>query len=83
MMQQEFARPEQLNFKDDGIFPNSSLPLLLYRQAITTDAEGPASVFEEGFARNDWTNSWQNGVYPFPHYHSTSHEVPGVYSGAA
>lgn len=77
------VQPEQLNFKDDGIFPNSSLPLLLYRHAITTDAEDPASVFEERFARNDWTNSWRNGVYPFPHYHSTSHEVLGVYSGAA
>jgi uncharacterized protein YjlB len=83
IQQQNFIQPEQLNFKDDGIFPNSPLPLLFYQQAITTDAKDPASVLEQRFAENDWTNSWRNGVYPFPHYHSTSHEVLGVYSGAA
>ncbi len=81
--QQNFIQPEQLNFKDDGVFPNSALPLLFYRQALATDTEDPASIFEQRFAENDWTNSWRNGVYSFPHYHSTSHEVLGVYSGAA
>ncbi len=83
IQQQQFVEPEQLNFKDDGIFPNSPLPLLFYRQAITPVAKDPASIFEERFAENDWTNSWQNGIYSFPHYHSTSHEVLGVYSGIA
>jgi uncharacterized protein YjlB len=83
IQQHDFVQPEQLNFKDDGIFPNSPLPLLFYHQAITTEAKDPASIFEERFAENDWTNSWRNGVYFFPHYHSTSHEVLGVYSGTA
>jgi uncharacterized protein YjlB len=83
VQQHDFVQPEQLNFKDDGIFPNSPFPLLFYHQAITTEAKDPASIFEERFAENDWTNSWRNGVYSFPHYHSTSHEVLGVYSGAA
>jgi uncharacterized protein YjlB len=83
IQQRNFVKPEQLNFEDDGIFPNSPLPLLLYHQAITTEAEDRASIFEERFAENDWTNSWRDGVYSFPHYHSTSHEVLGVYSGAA
>jgi uncharacterized protein YjlB len=83
IQQEDFVQPEQLNFRGDGTFPNSPLPLLLYRQAIATGAKDPASVFEECFAENDWTNSWRNGVYSFPHYHSTSHEVLGVYSGAA
>jgi uncharacterized protein YjlB len=83
VQQQDFVQPEQLNFKDDGIFPNSRVPLLFYHQAITTKAKDPASIFEERFAENDWTNSWRDGVYSFPHYHSTSHEVLGVYSGAA
>ena len=57
--------------------------MLFYHQTITTEAKDPASIFEERFAENDWTNSWRDGVYSFPHYHSTSHEVLGVYSGAA
>jgi len=84
MVQQgEFVQPEQLSFKDDGIFPNSVLPLLFYRQAFITEAKDPASIFEQRFANNDWTNSWRDGVYSFPHYHSTSHEVLGVYRGSA
>ena len=81
--QHDFVQPKQLAFKDDGIFPNSPLPLLFYWHAIATDIKDPASVFEKCFAENDWTNSWRDGVYSFPHYHSTSHEVLGVYSGAA
>jgi uncharacterized protein YjlB len=72
---QDFVQPEQLNFNDNGIFPNSPLPLLFYRDAITTNAKDPASICEQRFAENDWTNSWRDGVYSFPHYHSTSHEV--------
>src|SRR5438045_8850823 len=83
IQQQDFIQPEQLNFNDDGIFPNSRLPLLVYQHAITTDAKDPSSIFEQRFAGNDWTNSWRDGIYSFPHYHSTSHEVLGVYSGAA
>ena len=80
---QESVKPEQFTFKDDGVYPGSILPLLLYRAAITTDAEDPASIFERKFARNDWCNSWRNGVYSFAHYHSTSHEVLGVFHGSA
>lgn len=76
-------QPEKLLFKDDGQIPNSHYPLLLYRQAfVARNAEG-AAWLENQFAKNNWTNSWRNGVYPFHHYHSTSHEVLGVYAGTA
>jgi uncharacterized protein YjlB len=81
--QQNFVQPEQFIFKDDGVFPNSPLALLFYPQALTAGRNDPASTFEQCFAENDWTNSWRDGVYSFPHYHSTSHEVLGVYSGTA
>jgi uncharacterized protein YjlB len=83
IQQQDFVQPKQLKFKDDGIFPNSILPLLLYERALITEAKDPATIVEQRFAENDWTNSWRDGVYSFPHYHSTSHEVLGVYSGTA
>ena len=81
--QQEFVEPEQFSFKDDGVFPNSVLPVLLYRQAFKTEIADRAFAIEQRFAENDWTNSWRNGVYSFAHYHSTAHEALGVYSGSA
>jgi uncharacterized protein YjlB len=80
--QQELVAPEQFRFKDDGVFPSNVLPLLVYRKAFTTEADR-ASIIEQCFSENDWTNSWRNGVYSFAHYHSTTHEALGVYCGAA
>lgn len=54
-------------------------PLLIYPGA------GPEAVtpefFEEMFTRNRWPAAWRNGVFPFHHYHSNSHEALGVYAG--
>jgi uncharacterized protein YjlB len=69
--------------KDDGVFPNSKLPLLLYRNAVRLPETEPAEVFEQLFRANDWSGSWRNGIYPYHHYHSTAHEVLGVYRGSA
>ncbi len=74
---------EKLFFKDDGKIPNSQYPLILYRNAFSARGGSGASWLEEKFAANNWTNSWRNGIYSFHHYHSTSHEVLGVYSGSA
>jgi len=74
--------PQQLVFKDDGAIPNNTLPLLFYREAFAPDTTNLASVIEQRFAENDWTGSWRAGVYPFAHYHSTTHEVLGVFSGS-
>ena len=79
----DIVQPGQFVFKDDGTFPNSKLPLLVYRQAVKVGDKDRAAVFEQRFAENDWTNSWRDGVYRFAHYHSTSHEVLGVYRGSA
>lgn len=35
------------------------------------------------FEKNGWTNSWDAGIFTYHHYHSTTHEVLGVYSGKA
>ncbi|MDF7814700.1 cupin domain-containing protein [Hymenobacter sp. YC55] len=75
--------PETYILQDDGRIPNSRYPLLVYRKAFTTTGSTGAAWLEDCFATNNWTNSWRNGVFPYHHYHSTSHEVLGVYSGTA
>ena len=70
--------------QDDGTFPNNgALPLLAYVGAVRLPDVNPAAAFEELFHANGWGDSWRNGVYSFHHYHSTAHEVLGVYSGTA
>jgi len=69
-------------FKDDGLLPNNTLPLLVYRFAFPV-SDSLADVMEETFASHNWTNSWRNGVYPYHHYHSITHEVLGIYKGSA
>lgn len=69
-------------FADAGVIPNNpSLPLILYRQALTEDGTDRASAFERLFVSHGWGGTWRNGMYPFHHYHSTAHEVLGIASG--
>ena len=70
--------PETHVFADDGVFPNSRLPVLIYRGVLATPN---AAAFEEMFATNGWSSAWRNGLYGVHHYHSTAHEVLGIYQG--
>ncbi|SMO85037.1 cupin domain-containing protein [Fodinibius sediminis] len=70
-------------FVDDGDIPNSKWPALLYQDVFEARGADGASWLEKRFADNNWTNAWRNGVYDYHHYHSTSHEVLGVYAGSA
>jgi uncharacterized protein YjlB len=68
----------------DGEIPNNPrLPLLVYPGAVNLPERDPAAVFEQLFSGNDWVGCWRNGIFPFHHYHSTAHEVLGIYSGSA
>jgi len=70
-------------FEDDGLIPNSALPLIVRKGAITPDSGDPAKAFERVFAKNGWTNSWRDGIFDYHHYHSTAHEVIGIAAGSA
>jgi uncharacterized protein YjlB len=71
------------DFDDDGLVPNSVLPLVIMRRAIEPDRRDPAAAFERTFAQNNWTGSWRNGVFDYHHFHTTAHEVLGIASGWA
>jgi uncharacterized protein YjlB len=60
---------------------NLLLPLIVYRDAI--QGENLAEELERIFSSNGWDPAWRYGIYPFAHYHSTAHEVIGVYRGHA
>jgi uncharacterized protein YjlB len=63
-------------------FPNSSFPVLLYRDVFGKDSVS-AERFEELFSRCGWSRQWRNGVYSKHHFHSTAHEALGFYAGEA
>jgi uncharacterized protein YjlB len=69
--------------RDDGTFPNSILPLVAFQRAFDPAGADLARRIEEVFAANGWGGGWRNGIYGFPHYHSSAHEVLGVYRGSA
>ena len=69
-------------FADDGIVPNNTLPLVLYRGALGGEGD-LASRCEAMFEANGWPGAWRNGIYGHHHYHSTAHEVLGIARGSA
>lgn len=63
---------------------NPRLPVRIYRgvrggNGALLDAER----LERRFAANGWPPQWRAGVYDYHHYHSTAHEVLGVFIGHA
>lgn len=75
-------------FGDAGNFPNNpTLPVLVYKRGFVSDQpkdpEELAQWFEHTWPKQNWRAVWRYGVYDFPHYHSTAHEILGVYRGQA
>jgi uncharacterized protein YjlB len=76
---------QAFRFEDDGETPNNPrLPLLVYRAALNLAGErDPAAPFERAFARHGWGDGWRNGIHPFLHFHTATHEVLGIARGRA
>jgi uncharacterized protein YjlB len=79
--------PQTLQLGDDGRFPNSRYPVLIYRGWIDgardEDSEALATKFEQCFAAHHWPPDWRDGIYDYHHYHSTAHEALGIVAGYA
>ncbi len=73
--------PTLLHLADDGTFPNSRLPVLLWRGAIPP-GDVTAETIENRFRANGWGGSWRDGIFTWHHYHSTAHEALAVARGS-
>jgi uncharacterized protein YjlB len=74
---------QAFRFEDDGETPNNCrFPLVVYRAVVNLAGErDPAVPFEQAFARHGWSHGWRNGIHPFLHFHTTTHEVLGIARG--
>lgn len=79
----EKVEPLAIVFADDGLVPNSPMPLLVYKGVVDVDDVHPEAGIEKLFGANGWGHMWRNGVYDYLHYHSTVHEALGVARGHA
>ena len=79
------ADVQAFRFEDDGETPNNPhLPLVVYRGAVNlANAPDPATPFERAFAKHGWSGAWRNGIHPFLHFHTVSHEVLSIARGCA
>ena len=79
------SQVEHFILEQNGNFPNNKLPVLIYKKAIdfTQQKKHAAKTAEEIFEKNNWGNTWENGIYDFHHYHSTTHESLAVVVGSA
>jgi hypothetical protein len=76
------VKTEKIVVQDDGIFPNSPLPALLYKAILDIPRLFPATYVKHLFEQNNWSNSWDSGIFEYHHYHSITHEVLGIYAGS-
>jgi uncharacterized protein YjlB len=81
------TNPHILHFvlKKNKYFPNSKLPVLIYKSAIDLPRQKnkASQITQKIFAANGWSNAWTNGIYDFHHYHSITHECMCVIMGSA
>jgi uncharacterized protein YjlB len=73
------------NFKPNKNFPNNKYPLIIYKNGCIVGKQRKVAVraFQKLFNKNNWRNSWSNGIYTFHHYHSNTHECMGIAAGKA
>ncbi len=76
------AEVETLVLATASDVPNSTLPVVLYRGAFAAEA-GLADRLERLFQANGWGGIWQNGIFPYQHFHDDAHEVLGIARGEA
>jgi uncharacterized protein YjlB len=76
---------ESIDVGPDGPFPGSPYPARVYREVLAlstgSTASERAAAFEVLFERHGWPPAWRAGLYETHHYHSSAHEVLGIFAG--
>jgi uncharacterized protein YjlB len=80
-MKEQFNDSKKIYCVDNGIFPNSVLPVLLYINVLKLPFLFSGDFIKKNFEGNNWSNAWKAGIFTYHHYHSNTHEVLGVYKG--
>ncbi len=69
--------------KNEYIPNNSQYPVIIYRQVFAGSGRRLATFIEKTISGNKWPNIWRSSIYKFHHFHSTTFEFIGCYSGSA
>ncbi|MBA3665735.1 MAG: cupin [Bacteroidetes bacterium] len=72
---------ELYHVNDNGIFPNNTLPVIIYKRVLNLPSLFASNAIRKLFKDNNWSNSWKSGVFEYHHYHSITHEVLGICKG--
>lgn len=75
------TNPDIFYFKDDGLTPNSHLPVLVYRGLFDSTYQDCEGWLEKKFTENGWVRTCNKPLFDYYHYHSNTHEVLGVCRG--
>jgi uncharacterized protein YjlB len=76
-----FRSPDAFKVPGNDIFPNSPLPVIIYRRILSVPFLFAYGHVKKLFSANDWTNAWRAGIFTYHHYHSNTHEVMAVING--
>ncbi|MCE3226161.1 MAG: cupin protein [Bacteroidetes bacterium] len=79
--QQSEIQIQEFRLNDTGKFPNSVLPVIVYKKVLALPRFFKCFYVRRLFISNKWGNSWKSGIYEYHHYHSITHEVLGVCEG--
>jgi uncharacterized protein YjlB len=74
--------PEKIWFDSGDKIPNNpNLPILVYQDIF--ESQDPGSFVFQTVRGNNWGGCWEDGIFPYHHYHSTAHEALAVIRGEA
>ncbi len=73
---------KEFHIRANDQFPNSTLPVLLYKRVLKLPTLFASSHIEKLFQANGWGNNRRSGISTRHHYHSNTHEAIACTKGS-